>query len=167
MTAHAPIADDSFRLLPSPAEDDGVHAAHDTLPPPSMEPVLDPRALAPAKVLYPTGDRILCRARPHVRSTGLILMVGGDRANMTVSQVLAIGPDVKARPWELYVGDHVLHPRVCGVRLDADLMNFDDHGDLLFIHEHELIGVVSPDVVDRVEGEVNVPVIPASGTSPR
>jgi hypothetical protein len=117
---------------------------------------------AEARVIAPTGDRVLCRAMPHLRQTGSIILVGGKRLDVTVSQVIARGPDVKARPWHLAPGDYVMHARVVGVRYDGVLgalgrNAIDREGNLIFLREEELLGVVDPELVESMTGEVVAP----------
>jgi co-chaperonin GroES (HSP10) len=126
--------------------------AHDTEPPRATE---TDRPRDPARVIQPLGDRVLCRRLPHVRKIHSLLLVGGKREDLTVSVVLARGPEVRARPWHLAAGDHVIHPRISGVKYDGTLGRFDGDGELLFLHEHELISVVDPESV--VTGEVEIP----------
>lgn len=93
---------------------------------------------------HPTGDRILVERDKHIRQVGLIHLVGGKQLDICVSKVIARGPDVKAKPWDLAVGDYVLHARVSGVKYDGGLGRYDNDGDLLFLHEAECIATVDP-----------------------
>jgi co-chaperonin GroES (HSP10) len=111
---------------------------------PAPKPLHDP-----ARRVRPLHDRVLVRRKPHVRQVGSIVLVGGvSREDMMVSEVIAIGPQVTLRPWELRVGDYAMHPRVCGVKYDNVLGRLDnDAGDLVFLLERELIAIVDPDMV--------------------
>jgi len=97
--------------------------------------------------LQPTGNRVLVERDKHVRQVGLIHLVGGKQLDVCVSKVLARGPDVKAKPWDLAVGDYVLHVRVAGVKYDGGLGRYDGEGNLLFLKEDELLATVDPGVV--------------------
>lgn len=105
--------------------------------------------------LQPTGDRVLVERDKHVRemSPGGLFLVGGKKLDVCVSKVLALGPDVKTRKWDLAVGMYVLHVRVAGVKYDSTLGRYDGDGDLLFLHESELLATVDPGAV--VEGVAN------------
>ena len=122
----------------------------ETEPPPPDGQASPPDA---ARSIQPTGDRVLVRPAPHVRHVGLVKLVGGDRLDVVVSQVVARGPEVRARPWELAIGDFVLHVRVVGVRYDGAVGQPLKGGGLLFLKEDELLAVVSPEAADRITGQ--------------
>lgn len=108
--------------------------------------------------IAPTGDRILVRLERDARKVGMIILPdGGKSLDVVVSQVVAKGPLVKSKPWELAVGDYVIHVRVAGVAYDGTLgllgkMSQVKDADYKFVKESELLAVVSPDVVGKVEG---------------
>ena len=103
------------------------------------------------KRIQPQGDRVLCRRPPHVNFTGIIFTVGGKNNDTHISEVLALGPAVKARKWDLNVGDYVLHTRVAGVKYDGVDARAMGDGELVFLRESELIASMPPDMVERVK----------------
>lgn len=116
-------------------------------------------AHAVARKIKPTGERVLVRLRKDLQKVGLIYLPNGGQAlDIVCSEVVALGPEVKARPWELAVGDYVLHARVCGVAYDGvlGLLGKDSQSvktaDYKIILEKELMAVVDPSAVGKIEG---------------
>lgn len=102
----------------------------------------------PNRHIRPLHDRILVRRMPHLRKVGTIILVGNhQKESMEVSKVIAIGTQVKLRPWELRVDDFVMHPRMSGAKYDSVLGRFAEDGDLVFLFERELIAVCDPSIV--------------------
>jgi co-chaperonin GroES (HSP10) len=102
----------------------------------------------PNRHIRPLHDRILVRRMPHLRKVGLIILVGNNaKEQMEVARVIAIGPRVTLRPWELRVDDFVMYPRMVGAKYDSVLGRFAEEGDLVFLQERELIAVCDPSIV--------------------
>jgi len=106
-----------------------------------------PKPLQPGRRLKPLHDRVLVKRPPNARQVGTIVLVGGKREDVVISEVVSIGTRCSLRPWELAVGDFVMHPRVCGAKYDNTFGRLDDDGDLVFLHEQELMAVVDPGLV--------------------
>lgn len=133
----------------------------ESLPTPEPQPAVE-ASEAWLNSVQPTGNRVLCRSMPHIRQVGRILMVGGKTPDIVVSRVVARGPEIKARPWDLAAGDYVLHIRVAGVRYDGILGSVGRQaqtreGSLIFLLEDEILGIVDPAVVETLTGEMVAP----------
>jgi co-chaperonin GroES (HSP10) len=106
----------------------------------------------------PTGDRVFARITKEARKVGLIHIphTASSKLDVIVSEVVALGPEVKARPWELAVGDFILHARVCGVRYDGTLGTIGKKdADYLFLKEQEILAVINPESVGKVDGQAH------------
>lgn len=102
----------------------------------------------PNRHIRPLHDRILVRRMPHLRKVGSIILVGNrGKEQMEVARVISIGTRVMLRPWELRVDDYVMYPRVSGAKYDSVLGRFSEEGDLVFLHERELIAACDPSIV--------------------
>jgi len=116
-------------------------------------------AFEAARKIKPMGDRVLVRLRKDMQKVGLVwLPDGGKNLDIVCSEVIAIGPRVKLRPWELHPGEFVLHVRVCGVSYDGilGLLGKDSQNvktaDFRFLLESELLAVVDPEAVGKITG---------------
>lgn len=113
-----------------------------------------------ARKIKPLGERILVRLRKDMQKVGLIYLPdGGKSLDVICSEVIAIGSGVKLRPWELHPGEYVLHVRVVGVSYDGvlGLLGKDSQNvktaDYRFLLEQEILAVVDPDSVGKIEGQ--------------
>ena len=116
-----------------------------------------------ARTMKPTGDRVLVRLRKELQKVGLIYLPdGGKSLDIVCSEVIAVGPDVKARPWHLAPGDFVLHVRVVGVSYDGVLGALGkmsqsvETADYKFLKESELLATVNPDSVGNIVGQASL-----------
>lgn len=123
-----------------------------------MSPIQQ-EAFEAARKIQPLGDRVLVRLRNDMRRVGLVwLPTGGQNLDVICSEVIARGPDVKARMWELAPGDYVLHVRVVGVAYDGvlGLLGKASHdrkaSDYRFLKEDEIIACVDPEAVGKIDG---------------
>lgn len=114
-----------------------------------------------ARLIRPTRDRVLVELRRDLQKVGMVwLPDGGQSLDVVCSRVVALGPEVKARPWELAPGDYVLHVRVVGVAYDGVLGLIGRQADKKtashkILKESEILAVVSPDAVGRIDGKAN------------
>lgn len=119
-------------------------------------------AAAAAKRIQPTGDRVLVKLSRDLKKVGLIYLPdGGKSLDIVCSEVIARGPEVKARMWELAPGDWVLHVRVVGVNYDGVLGTLAQgrdnrkDADYKFLRESELLAVVDPSMVGKLDGQAS------------
>lgn len=86
----------------------------------------------------PWGARVLVKviAEDEVTASGIVIM-GARKTDTHVTEVVAVGPDCK---W-VKPGDKVMHVRVVGIA-----HRFGDGGMYRILHEHELLGVIEPEV---------------------
>jgi co-chaperonin GroES (HSP10) len=115
------------------------------------------------RTMKPTGDRVLVRLRKEMQKVGLIYLPdGGKSLDVVCSEVIAVGPDVKARPWHLAAGDFVLHVRVVGVSYDGVLGAIGkmsqsvETADYKFLKESEILATVNPESVGKISGGADV-----------
>ena len=113
-----------------------------------------------ARKIQPTRDMVFCRLLNEDKKIGSIFIpdtfVKG--LDLVVSQVMARGPEVKAKKWELGVGDYVLHVRVVGIEYDGILGSLGKDSQqkgasYRFLHEKDILAVVDPGAV--VSGYAN------------
>ncbi len=104
--------------------------------------------------IQPTGDRVLVRCLRENRKIGSIILPDNLKQGLDVmvSEVVALGPDVKARKWELQVGDFVLHVRVVGVGHDGvmGVLGLDSQkkeAEHKFLRESDILAIVDPGAV--------------------
>jgi len=95
-----------------------------------------------------------------LKRVGLVYLPdGGKSLDIVCSEVIARGPEVKARMWELAPGDFVLHVRVVGVTYDGVLGTLGQgrdnrkDADYKFLHEDEILAVVDPSMVGHIDGQ--------------
>lgn len=86
---------------------------------------------------------------------------GGQSLDIVCSEVIARGPGVKAKVWDLGPGDYVLHVRVVGVAYDGVLGTLGQardnrkDADYKFLKESEILAVVDPDMVGKLDGSAS------------
>ena len=112
--------------------------------------------------IAPLGDRVLVEMRRDQQRVGrIILPDGGQSLDVVCSRVLALGPEVKSRRWELAPGDYVLHVRVVGVQLDGIMGMLGGRESARkdashrFLKESEILAVVDPESVGKIDGRAN------------
>lgn len=104
------------------------------------------------------GDRLFVRVTQNNKDYGSIVIPDNfkEKLDLLVSEVLSVGPMVKARKWELARGDYVIHVRTCLLRYDGILgrVGASSRNDSLnvssefgFIFEKDIIAVVDPAAV--------------------
>lgn len=115
-----------------------------------------------AKRIAPQGDRLFCRYTKETRKIGSVWTPdsASKALDVVLSQVLARGPLVKAKPWELSTGDYVIHVRTAGLKYDGTLGWLGKQGqtgvkdaDYVFLFEKDILAVVDPEMVGRITGE--------------
>jgi len=104
------------------------------------------------------GDRLFVRVNQNNKDFGMIHIPDNykEKLDLLVSEVLSVGPMVKARKWELAPGDYVIHVRTCLLRYDGVLgrvgaasrnENLNVSSEFGFIFEKDIIAVVDPGTV--------------------
>jgi co-chaperonin GroES (HSP10) len=106
--------------------------------------------LCVSKVLSVGSDAAMGSQRRLVQGIIDALEKDGDtRAASLVTQRFLPDP---GEP-EYKVGDYVAHPRVVGAKYDNVLGRLDDDGEIVVLHDSELMFTVDPAIVETVRGE--------------
>lgn len=107
--------------------------------------------------ISPARDRLLVEVDRRERKVGSLVLPAGsqEKLDLVVSKVLALGPEVKAKKWELWEGDYVLTVRTVLLRYDGTLgrVGRGENSELAFIFEKDILAVVDPGVIVTGQGQ--------------
>lgn len=111
----------------------------------------------PSRRICPTKDRLLVEVDRRERKVGSIVLPAHsqEKLDLVVSKVLGLGPDVKAKKWELWEGDYVLTVRAILLRYDGTLgrVGKGENSELAFIYEKDILAVLDPGLVVTGAGQ--------------
>lgn len=107
--------------------------------------------------ICPTGSRLLVEVDRRERQVGRIVLPAQsqEKLDLVLCKVLALGPEVKAKKWELWEGDYVLTVRAVLLRYDGTLgrVGKGENSELAFIFEKDILCVCDPGLTVTGQGQ--------------